>query len=776
MKYFSDNNYLPRNVVKKGTKILSMHLKEVHFLDSLSFLQMPLKSLPKTFGIPQLDKGQFPHLFNKPENWFKIMDRLPNIDFYQPNSKKPKERSELIEWYNQNKNNIFDFDQEIKKYCEKDVEILMRAIMIFRDIWLANFKIDCFSRCITLPMAVMEVFKTNYLKPYSIAIIPRNGYDSRRKQSYIANAWLDYMQLNRDKKILREYRIQSFVTDGFIPETREVFEFYGCLYHGCRRCFSSKRYKQINPFSGKTVEEMYQNTLKREKQLIDSNFKLTKIWHCELNEMRKTSEKIDSFFKNHLRNFNSRKFTPNLEPRSAFYGGRVNASKLFHEIQNDEKIYYFDFTSLYPFVCKTKKFPIGHPKRITEFETNSIGTYEGLIFCVILPPQNLFFPILPQKIDNKLIFTLCYTCAIEKSYNCSHKDEERSLTGVWVSTELKLAIKYGYKIIRIYEIWHFENTIQLSENSKGLFSDFINDCIKGKIEASGWPRMNMSEAEKNKYLIEYSEKEKINLERNNIEINPGKRNTFKLVVNSFWGKFGQDSSKMKKTEYISSPEKFFNLLSDDTYEIDDAFLIGDETIQIKYNLKNYFCEESNSSNVIIAAYTTSYARIELYNLLDKLKNRCLYFDTDSVIFTAFPHEFIPETGIFLGELTNEVISPECPDNYITKFLSLGPKNYCYEIFNPLNEERKFICKIKGFSLNFETNEIITFESMKNLIIQYIENSKKDSLKIPQTKFITNEFNEIRTNNTEKILQLVYDKRMLFEDYTTLPFGYKNSGH
>lgn len=773
IKYCYDNNHIPRNVVKRGTKILSMNLKEVQFIDSLSFLPMPLKSLPKTFGIENLNKGEFPHLYNKPENWFKILNHLPDIKYYQPETKKPVERAKFIEWYEKNKYNSFDFQFEIRKYCEMDVEILMRSLMIFRDIWFEYFKIDCLTRCITLPQAVMEVFKTNYLKPYQIAIIPRNGYDSRRKQSYISNAWLDFMQNNRENKILREYKIQAFVADGFIPETREVFEFYGCIFHGCCRCFQSNRFKQFNPFSGLTMDELYERTMKREKQLLDSNFKLTTIWECELNELRKSSESIDEYFKNHLKNFDSNKFTPNLEPRMAFFGGRVNASKLYHEVSKDEKIYYFDFTSLYPFVCKNKKFPIGHPKRITNFKDWSIDKYEGLVFCVVLPPQKLYFPVLPQKISNKLVFTLCYTCAFHKLYKCDHTENERSLTGVWVTEELKKALKFGYKIIRIFEVWHFENTSKLTENTHGLFDEFINDCIKGKIESSDWPKNDMTESEKQEYIDGYLKKENIVLDKNSIENNPGKRNTFKLIVNSFWGKFGQDSSKFKKTEFISSPEKFFQILSDDSCEVDDALLIGEEIIQVKYNKRTDYMEESNSSNVIIASYTTAYARLELYDLLSKLNERCLYFDTDSIIFTAKNDEYIPDTGLYLGELTNEVVSNDNHESFIAKFISCGPKNYCFEIFNPLKNESDFICKVKGLSLNFETNIIINFESMKKLIDEYLNELNINSLKVPQLKFTTNDFNEIETNYKFKDFQLVYDKRMLRNDYTTLPFGYKN---
>ena len=51
---------------------------------------------------------------------------------------------------------------------------------------------------------------------------------------------------------------------------------------------------------------------------------------------------------------------------TTFFGGRVNGFKLFCKAQQDETIEYVDFTSLYPFVNKTKVYPVGHSTIIHE--------------------------------------------------------------------------------------------------------------------------------------------------------------------------------------------------------------------------------------------------------------------------------------------------------------------------------------------------------------------------------------------------------------------------
>ena len=53
-------------------------------------------------------------------------------------------------------------------------------------------------------------------------------------------------------------------------------------------------------------------------------------------------------------------------------------------------------------------------------------------------------------------------------------------------------------------------------------------------------------------------------------------------------------------------------------------------------------------------FTTSYARLKLYDALDTLKERVLHFDTDSVIYTQKSTETSIPTGNYLGEFTNEL--------------------------------------------------------------------------------------------------------------------------
>ena len=139
------------------------------------------------------------------------------------------------------------------------------------------------------------------------------------------------------------------------------------------------------------------------------------------------------------------------------------------------------------------------------------------------------------------------------------------------------------------------------------------------------------------------------------------------------------------------------------------------------------------------------------------------------------NDYIPKTGVFLGQLTSELKTAEEPDAYITKFISCGPKNYCYEVFYPISKTKKYFCKVKGLTLNFKTKYIVNFDTMKQHVDEFIkENTNNLTQDVPQMKFKVSKYSDIHTCYTTKKYRLVYEKRKVLTDYRTRPFGFKNS--
>jgi hypothetical protein len=119
---------------------------------------------------------------------------------------------------------------------------------------------------------------------------------------------------------------------------------------------------------------------------------------------------------------------------------------------------------------------------------------------------------------------------------------------------LKKALEKGYVVQRIYEVWNFDETEHYDPKTKtgGLFTDYVNTFLKMKQEAGGWQEWCQSENDKWRYIRDYHEKDGILLDYKNIKNNHGLRALAKLMLNSFWGKFGQRSN-MPQIKYVSEP-------------------------------------------------------------------------------------------------------------------------------------------------------------------------------------------------------------------------------
>ena len=171
----------------------------------------------------------------------------------------------------------------------------------------------------------------------------------------------------------------------------------------------------------------------KNSQINNEKVNLVEIWEHEWDSMCKEDPEVKEYIlKNEIK-------CP-LSPREAFFGGRTEAIKLYHEVKEDEKINYVDYTSLYPYVQKYCEYPIGHPEIYTE-NFKDLSNYFGFIKCKIIPPKKLYFPVLPARINGKLLFALCSICAEKKLDNCNHTDDERCLDGTWCSLEINEAIK-----------------------------------------------------------------------------------------------------------------------------------------------------------------------------------------------------------------------------------------------------------------------------------------------------------------------------------------------
>ena len=238
-QYLHENGVIPE-VIMRGAKILTMYVPmlKIKFIDSLSFIPMRLADFPKTFGLNELAKGYFPHLFNRKENQ-NYVGPLPPSPYYHPNGMSPAEKETFLKWHRELKENnyVFNFQEEILSYCRSDVDILRRCCLEFRELFRDVTNIDPFEKCLTIASACNLVFRTNFLKENTIAILPPHGYHPGIKQSNIALKWLSYTAEKNDVYIQHkrnggEKTVGPYSLDGYDEETHTAYEFHGCFWHG----------------------------------------------------------------------------------------------------------------------------------------------------------------------------------------------------------------------------------------------------------------------------------------------------------------------------------------------------------------------------------------------------------------------------------------------------------------------------------------------------------------------------------------------------------------
>ncbi|KAK9674903.1 hypothetical protein QE152_g40773 [Popillia japonica] len=282
-----------------------------------------------------------------PLQWYSKSSRCAIIDIQ-------KEK-----WYSKSSRcAIIDIQKEITEYCISDVEILARSCLEFRRLLLESGN-SClefrrlllesgnvcpFTEATTSPSACNKIYRRNFLKAATIGIIPKGGYRWRDNQSIMAIQWLVWEEKQRGINIQHAAKGQEAVicgvkADGFCAETKQVFEFHGCFWHGCPRCIVAQRNLVTTTHQPQWMFEFHgcfwhgcprcivaQRNLvttthqpqwsgAKSERLRAAGYEVIEKWECQFrNEMM--TDKINDYTENHeiLRN------AP-LNPRDAFYGG-----------------------------------------------------------------------------------------------------------------------------------------------------------------------------------------------------------------------------------------------------------------------------------------------------------------------------------------------------------------------------------------------------------------------------------------------------------------------
>ena len=239
----------------------------------------------------------------------------------------------------------------------------------------------------------------------------------------------------------------------------------------------------------------------------------------------------------------------------------------------------------------------------------------GLVKCTVLPLRNLLFPVLPVRIEGKLIFPLCLACAKEKQQACNHVETERYLCGTWTSVEINKAVekKYEivemkYEIVEIFEIYDYKQ-------GKQIFGEYVNTFLKIKRESSCVPKDCLNEDGRvnqqrlDNFVKDFQRVEGVLLEKEKIQKNPALRTMAKKLLNSLWGKLAQNDNSIV-VDFLNDYEELAEMLNDNTLELTSIDFISDNIARCTNKKKLSTLIYLENRNIVAASFVTAYARLE----------------------------------------------------------------------------------------------------------------------------------------------------------------------
>jgi hypothetical protein len=147
------------------------------------------------------------------------------------------------------------------KYCKSDVDILRRGCLELRKLFLQIANIDPF-QYITIASVCQAIYRKEFLPKDTIAIAsetPTENYSIKSMK------WLKYISLkekvnikhacNGGEMTFRTNNGQNYKVDGYCEETKTIYQFHGCYFHGCRHCYDELTINKVSKYNMKYLNK-----------------------------------------------------------------------------------------------------------------------------------------------------------------------------------------------------------------------------------------------------------------------------------------------------------------------------------------------------------------------------------------------------------------------------------------------------------------------------------------------------------------------------------------
>ena len=240
-KWCLANNVPVRGLLKSGQKLKHLIIgdkKGVRLVDSIAFLSMPLSFFPKTFGLEEMKKGYFPHLFNEPCH-FSYEGPYPDPHMYMADMMGVKAREKFLEWHEKKvaAEEVFHFEEDMLAYCKSDVDILERGFEVFRLNYVESTGVDPLAY-VTIAGACMGVFRSTFLEADAVYPLIRED-DAWLRRAFYGGRTQVFMPFvtARDGERIKYADVTSLYpwvnsTKRYPKGKREVLDFEGQVVRG----------------------------------------------------------------------------------------------------------------------------------------------------------------------------------------------------------------------------------------------------------------------------------------------------------------------------------------------------------------------------------------------------------------------------------------------------------------------------------------------------------------------------------------------------------------
>jgi hypothetical protein len=208
-------------------------------------------------------------------------------------------RKAFYTWCDQQQGRVFDFQKEFLAYCISDLDILRRCCAQFKTTLYGLVRVDRFQESITFASIANLAYRRGFMPPDTIAILPNMEYQPARRYSVKACRWLTWLEHQhhniRHAKNGGEVTLGPYTVDGYDQESRTVYKFYGCYWHGCPHCYPNLLLETHPHRVQQTYQDLYDQTLKRASDLQAQGYTVISIWEHEFDRLVQQNPDVQQF-------------------------------------------------------------------------------------------------------------------------------------------------------------------------------------------------------------------------------------------------------------------------------------------------------------------------------------------------------------------------------------------------------------------------------------------------------------------------------------------------